>query len=58
MQLQLRRAYGAGRNSEATKIRYFEGSIPKEDMRTTMSQIRTTWTLKKELPEKGRTQII
>jgi len=41
-----------------TKIQYLQGRIPKEDTRTTMSQIRTTWTLRQELPEKVRTETI
>jgi len=41
-----------------TKVQHLEGRIPKEATRTTMSQMRTTWTLGQELPKKRRTQTI
>jgi len=41
-----------------TEVQYLEGSIPKKDMRTTMPQMGTAWTLSQELPERRLTQTI
>jgi len=53
-QSELRRPSGTGRRSQMTEIQHLEGRIPKEDMRTTMPQVRTTGTLSQKLPEKDR----
>ena len=57
-QSEVWRLYGTGCDSEMTEIQHLKGRIPKEDTRTTMSQVRTTRTLSQELPEKGRTQTL
>jgi len=41
-----------------TKIQHLEGRMPKKDTRTTMPQVRSTWTHSQELLEKRRTQTI
>jgi len=41
-----------------TKIQCLEETIPKEDTRRTVSEMRKIWTLSQELPEKGETQTI
>jgi len=57
-QSELWRPDGTRHYQETTKVQYIESRIPKKDPRTTMPQMRKTWTLSQRLLKTGWTQTI